>query len=30
MIADVAGIVACDHAADRVPLPGGLMHDTNL
>jgi hypothetical protein len=30
MIADVAGIVACDNAADRVPLLGGLVHDTNL
>jgi hypothetical protein len=25
MIADVAGFVACDDAADRVPLPGGLV-----
>jgi hypothetical protein len=30
MTADVAGILACDYAADHVPLPGGLVHDTNL
>jgi hypothetical protein len=30
MIADVAGFIACDYAADRVPLPGGLIHDTDL
>ena len=30
MSADVAGFVACDDAADRVPLPGGLVHDTGL
>jgi hypothetical protein len=29
MIADVAGIFACDCVADRVPLPGGLMHNTD-
>jgi hypothetical protein len=28
MITDVAGFIACDGAADRVPLPGGLVHDT--
>jgi hypothetical protein len=28
MTADVPGFVACDCAADRVPLPGGLVHDT--
>jgi hypothetical protein len=30
MIADVAGFIACDYAADRVPVPGGLVHDTDL
>ncbi|WP_033320622.1 hypothetical protein [Streptomyces yerevanensis] len=30
MIADIARFIACDYAADRVPLPGGLMHDTDL
>jgi len=30
MIADVARFVACDYAADRVPPPGGLVHDTDL
>jgi hypothetical protein len=25
MVADVAGFIACDYAADRVPLPGDLM-----
>jgi hypothetical protein len=30
MIADVAGFIACEYAADRVPLPGGLAHDTDL
>jgi hypothetical protein len=29
MTTDVAGFVACDCAADRVPLPGGLVHDTD-
>jgi hypothetical protein len=28
MTTDVTGFIACDCAADRVPLPGGLMHDT--
>jgi len=26
MTTDVTGFVACDCAADRVPLPGGLVH----
>jgi len=30
MIADVARFIACDYAAGRVPLPGGLVHDTDL
>jgi hypothetical protein len=30
MLADVAGFVACDYAADRVPIPGGLVRDTGL
>jgi hypothetical protein len=30
MIADVAGFIACDYAADRVPLPGGLVPDADL
>ncbi|ADI04264.1 hypothetical protein SBI_01143 [Streptomyces bingchenggensis BCW-1] len=30
MIAGVARFIACDYAADRVPLPGGLVHDTDL
>jgi len=30
MIGDVARFTACDYAADRVPLPGGLAHDTDL
>ncbi|MFF7788557.1 hypothetical protein [Streptomyces sp. NPDC007991] len=30
MIADVAGFIACDDAADRVPLPGGLVPATDL
>jgi hypothetical protein len=30
MIADVAGFIACDYAADRVPLAGGLVHETDL
>jgi hypothetical protein len=25
----VAGFIACDYAADRVLLPGGLVHDTD-
>jgi hypothetical protein len=29
MIADVAGFIACDYAADRVPPPGGLVHGTD-
>jgi hypothetical protein len=29
MIADVARFIACDYAADRVPLPVGLVHDTD-
>jgi hypothetical protein len=29
MTADVAGLIACDCAADRVPLPGGLLHNTD-
>jgi hypothetical protein len=30
MTTDVAnGFIACDCAADRVPLPGGLVHDTD-
>jgi hypothetical protein len=29
MTTDVTGLVACDCAADRVPLPGGLVHDTD-
>ena len=29
MTVDVAGFIACDCAADRVPLPGGLVHDTD-
>jgi hypothetical protein len=28
MTTDVAGFIACDCAAGRVPLPGGLVHDT--
>jgi hypothetical protein len=30
MIADVAGFIACDYAADRVPILGCLVHDTDL
>jgi hypothetical protein len=30
MTVDVAGFTACDYAADHVPLPGGLVHDTDL
>jgi hypothetical protein len=29
-IADVAGFTACDDATDRVPIPVGLVHDTDL
>lgn len=29
-IADVAGFVACDDAAVRVPIPGGLVRDVDL
>jgi len=28
MTTDVTGFTACDCAADRVPLPGGLVHTT--
>jgi hypothetical protein len=30
MFADVAGFIGCDYAAARVPLPGGLVHETVL
>ena len=30
MIADVAGFIACDCAADCVPIPDGLVRDTDL
>ncbi len=30
MITDVARFIACDYAADRVPRPGGLVHNTDL
>jgi hypothetical protein len=30
IIADVAGFIACDYAADRDPIPGGLVRDTDL
>jgi hypothetical protein len=30
MIPDVAGFIACDDAADCVPIPGGLVRDTEL
>lgn len=30
MIAEVARLIACDYAADRVPLPGGLVHGIDL
>ncbi|MGW7622312.1 hypothetical protein ACWGLG_42185 [Streptomyces antimycoticus] len=26
---DVARFIACDYAADRVPLPGGIVHDAD-
>jgi hypothetical protein len=29
MTTDVVGFIACDCAADRVPLPGGIVHDTD-
>ena len=29
MTTDVTGLIACDCAADRVPLPGGLVHATD-
>ncbi|MEU6742268.1 hypothetical protein [Streptosporangium sandarakinum] len=29
MIIDVTGFIACDRAADRVPLPSGLVRDTD-
>jgi hypothetical protein len=29
MTVDVAGFIACDCAADCIPLPGGLVHDTD-
>ena len=30
MTTDIAtGFIACDCAADRVPLPGGLVHETD-
>jgi len=28
MTIGVTGFTACDRAADRVPLRGGLVHDT--
>ncbi|TRO55994.1 hypothetical protein E4K73_48505 [Streptomyces sp. IB201691-2A2] len=30
MIADVARFIACDYAADRVPIFGGPVHNTGL
>jgi hypothetical protein len=30
MFTDVAGFIACDYSADRVPLPSGLVYDTDL
>jgi hypothetical protein len=30
VIADVAGFLTCDYAAGRVPIPGGLVRDTDL
>jgi hypothetical protein len=30
MIADVAGFIVCDYAADCIPIPGGLVRDTDL
>jgi hypothetical protein len=29
MTTDVARFIACDYAADRVPLPGDLVHDND-
>jgi hypothetical protein len=29
MVVRVAGFIACDCAADRALLPGGLVHDTD-
>jgi hypothetical protein len=29
MTTDVTGFVVCDRAADRVSLPGGLVHATD-
>jgi len=29
MIIDVTGLIACDCAVDGLPLPGGLVHDTD-
>jgi hypothetical protein len=29
MTTDAPGFIACDYAADRVPLPGGLEHATD-
>jgi hypothetical protein len=26
MVTDVTGFIACGSVADRVPLPGGLVH----
>ncbi|BBJ37591.1 hypothetical protein SSPO_003090 [Streptomyces antimycoticus] len=28
-ITTVAGFIARDYAADRVPLPGGIVHDAD-
>jgi hypothetical protein len=30
MVADVAGFIACDDAADGGPLSSGLVHDTDF
>jgi hypothetical protein len=30
MIAGVARFIACDYVADRLPLPPGLVHETDL
>jgi hypothetical protein len=30
MFTDVARFITCDYVADRVPLPSGLVHDTDL
>jgi hypothetical protein len=29
MTVDVTGFIACDCAADCIPLPGGLVHGTD-